>query len=93
MAKVWGIDLGMANSGAFFGIDDDEPIEIICREGMEPRGKGLPSYVEFNRDGTVKHDGNIVYDYYCRGNDAPVIWGIKRLIIPQNSNKPDEGGK
>ena len=80
MAKVVGIDLGTANSGAFYRDGENHPKEILPREGRSQQGKGLPSFVEFNQDGTVQHVGKMAYDDYCNGIDAPNIWGTKRLI-------------
>ena len=52
MAKVVGIDLGTANSGAFYRDGENPPKEILPREGRSQQCKVFPAYVEFNQDGT-----------------------------------------
>jgi molecular chaperone DnaK (HSP70) len=75
-----GIDLGTANSAAFFSDGQAKPRAIRAREGASDYGKDFPSYVEFDQAGEKLCVGNVAYTHYCDGTTNRVVWGSKRLI-------------
>jgi len=78
--NILGIDLGTANSAAFFSDGKRKPRTISAREGISRYGKAFPSYVEFDQTGELLYVGSRAYDDYCAGIDNTVVWGSKRLI-------------
>jgi molecular chaperone DnaK (HSP70) len=79
--SILGIDLGTANSAAFFFDGEGKPKIINPSEGIASLyGKLFPSYVEFDQAGEIFCVGKAAYDHYCEGTSNTVVWGSKRLI-------------
>ncbi len=78
--NILGIDLGTANSAAFFFDGKGNPKTILAKEGVSIYGKNFPSYVEFDQAGEKLCVGNLAYTHYCDGTNNSVVWGSKRLI-------------
>jgi len=70
--SIFGIDLGSkAISG--YANQDELISEVMSSEGSSLLIGCFPAFVEFNRDGTVRHIGIEADDDYYSGIDAPII--------------------